>query len=682
MSSILHPDNDRSINPSDNDSIRDVIARYNGRRGFLTCSRGAAAALTLGGVAREADAHGYGGAANGAITFAGIPPNLNATFTDRISVPAGYTARVLIGWGDAIGRLGPAANTHWDAATAMTAALQQTTWGSHNDGMHFFGFPGFGGWGHRAHTQRGLLVCNHEYNDPGLLLNTTTYATDPMTQDKVDAQLASHGVSVFELKGRNGTVEIQRPSIFARRITSATPMRISGPAAGHALLQTAADPEGTTVLGTLNNCAHGYTPWGTYLTCEENFNGYFGTTAAKLAAAPLSNVERRYGLNATGFGYRWFEADPRFDIRDNPNEPNRFGWVVEIDPFNPWSRPVKRTALGRFKHESAQHVVGRDNKVAMYMGDDERNDYIYKFVCTRRYRPWHPSANRDLLDSGTLYVARFDADGTGTWLPLVWGQGGLTAANGFADQGAVLINARQAADRLGATMMDRPEWMAAHPRTRDVYVTLTNNNRRGSNPPSSNLADGSTTAGGARPPVDAANPRPINLYGHILRWTETDGDVGATTFDWEIFIECGDRLDSEPTQRGNISGDDLGAPDGLWFDKDGRLWVQTDQQGDGLGDWTNIGGNVMSCVDPETKQVTRFLTSPKNCEVTGVVSTPDGRAMFVGIQHPGEDWVGSFTANSTWPDSGVNGPTTQAAVVKPRSSVVVITKDDGGVIGT
>jgi len=689
MSSIMHPDNDSTINPSGNTSIRDVMAEFKGRRNFLKGSLGMAAVATLGGFATQAQA--YSGASptpgGGGITFTGVGANRPSNpggFVDAITVPLGYTAKVLIGWGDAIGRPGAMANTHWNAADPMTEAVQLTTFGQHNDGMHFFPFPAAGAAG--VSNDRGLLCVNHEYVDPGLSVNSATYGTHPLTGAEVAGQIASHGISVVELRKVGGEMKVHRPSVLARRITGKTPMRISGPAAGTALLKTTADPTGMQVLGTLNNCAHGFTPWGTYLTCEENFNGYFGTPAANLTAEPLTSLERRYGLSSTGFGYRWYEQDARFDIRVNPNEPNRFGWVVEIDPWNPNSQPIKRTALGRFKHESAGHVVGADNKVAIYLGDDERNDYQYKFVCTGVFNPKNRAANRDLLDSGTLYVAKFNADGSGTWLPLVWGQGDLTPANGFADQAEVLIKARQAADRLGATMMDRPEWVAVHPTTREVYLTLTNNNRRGSSPASSNNASGTTTAGGARPPVDAANPRVDNRYGHIIRWTEAGGDVGATTFDWDIFVECGDKstvLPNPTRYLGNIDGDDFGAPDGLWFDKDGRLWIQTDQQGDGLGDWANIGGNMMLCADPSTRQITRFLTSPKNCEVTGVVSTPDGKTMFVGIQHPGEDWApAGYTAKSTWPDSGVNGPTTQAVAVKPRSSVVVITKDDGGVIGT
>lgn len=435
------------------------------------------------------------------------------------------------------------------------------------------------------------------------------------------------------------------------------------------------------------------------LTCEENWNGYFGTNDAVLTQTPS---ERRYGVTRTGFGYRWHEVDPRFDVRVNPNEPHRFGWVVEIDPFNPKSTPVKRTALGRFKHEGAWVVTDDRDNIAVYMGDDERNEYVYKFVAKGKYdtrgdnRSRHP---RKLLDEGTLYVARFNADGSGVWLPLVWGQNGLTPENGFADQGEVLIKTRQAADRLGATMMDRPEWGAVHPKTREVYMTMTNNSRRGNTPVSSNNPNGANSAGGANPAVDASNPRPDNDFGHIVRWRETGNRVTATTFEWDLFVQCGDKSTTKTLgasytpgefggqsvgYEGNINGDDYGAPDGLWFDPDGRLWIQTDQAGNAQGDWVNIGGNVMMCADPVTGETRRFLTAPPHAEVTGVVTTPDGKTMFVGIQHPGEDWELGYTQNSAWPDNGANGPTTQSVngAAKPRSSVIVISKDDGGVIGS
>jgi hypothetical protein len=687
----LNP-HDTVTNASGNPSILQLIEqRQLSRRNFLKSSLGATAGATAMAVLGSTVVDGLTNFAKaapapaGGIDFEAVPPNV-IPMTDGVTVPKGYTARILLSWGDSL-----TSAPHWDPAGAMDEATQLRCFGGHNDGMHYFPFPG-----KRLGNERGLLVCNHEYVDPGLVNNTTTYATDAITLDKVRAQQAGHGVSVVDLQEKKGQFEVKRHSPFNRRITGNTPCAISGPAAGHPMMQTADDPTGMRVLGTLNNCAHGYTPWGTYLTCEENWNGYFGSKT-DLVQTPN---EKRYGVTKNGFGYRWHEADDRFDVNLNRNEPNRFGWVVEIDPWNPRSTPVKRTALGRFKHEGAWVAVDDKNRVAVYTGDDERNEYVYKFVCKRKFSPKHPIANRDLLDEGTLYVARFNADGSGRWLPLVWGQNGLTPENGFADQGEVLIKCRQAADRLGATMMDRPEWGAVHPVTREVYMTMTNNNRRGNTPVSSNNPDGSTSAASANPAVDAANPRPDNDYGHIIRWREDMGRADATSFEWDVFAQCGDKATTKTLggtytpgefggqavgYKGNINGDDYGAPDGLWFDQDGRLWIQTDQAGDAKGDWVNIGGNVMMCADPASGQTKRFLTAPPYAEVTGVVTTPDGRAMFVGIQHPGEDWVGNFTANSKWPDNGFNGPTTaseMAMVHKPRSSVVVITRDDGGVIGS
>ncbi|MFT3856056.1 MAG: PhoX family phosphatase [Aquabacterium sp.] len=500
-----------------------------------------------------------------------------------------------------------------------------------------------------------------------------------------------------------------------------------GPAAGHALLKsrafqitdaasidTGAMADGFTAFGTINNCANGYTPWGTYLTCEENWNGNFGATGAvdTSTATEIGKLNRRYGLSASGNGYRWHTTDARFDITTNPHEPHLFGWVVEIDPFNPTSTPVKRTALGRFKHESAQHVVDKDNRVALYMGDDERNEYIYKFVCAQAFNPNNRAANRDLLDSGVLYVARFNADLTGQWIALQPGTIGVdgkalrdnpnfSGADDAEVLAKILIKTRMAADAVGATMMDRPEWTGARPRIGgfsevEIYCTLTNNNRRGTLPASSNAADGSSAAGGARPPVDAANPREDNIYGHIIRWRETGQSVTATTFTWDLFLQAGDTATTKaakPTNdyKGNIvdlpnGSADFGAPDGLWFDHFGRLWVQTDQVGDASGDWVHIGANCMVCADPNTGECRRFLTSPNKCEVTGITMTPDGKTLFVGIQHPGEDSTAANpTQYSNWPQGQfaveADGITTLPPG-RPRSAIVVVTKDDGGVIGS
>lgn len=717
MSSKLHPDGklspqDTVANTSGNESILDLIQqREMNRRGFLKTSLGATAGVTatavlgsavVDGMTNVAEAkhfgHGGHGHACGEIGFTSVPPNV-VPMVDKITVPDGYDVKVLVSWGDSLNK-----KPNWDTAGAMTKAIQEHCYGAHTDGMHYFPFPGPLG------NKRGLLVTNSEYCDPGLVCNTTSYATATITQDMVDAQLAAHGVNVVTIGKQffgkdKGEWEIERQSPFNRRITGYTPCKISGPAAGHALLQTAADPSGTEVLGTLNNCSMGHTPWGTYLACEENFNGYFGANGT----FTQTTMEKRYGLTAGGFGYRWHEGDARFDMNANRNEPNRFGWIVEIDPWDRDSTPIKRTAMGRTKHEGATVVVGDDNTVVVYSGDDERNDYAYKFVCAKKLNRHNKKANRNLLDKGTLHVAKFNNDGTGQWIPLLPDTVGVNGvalrdnpnfAGGDDDEvlALILIKTRMAADAVGATMMDRPEWVTVHPTTGEVYMTLTNNSQRGKTGATINNPDGSTIAASAKPAVDAANPRPDNDYGHIIRWRENGGDVGATGFKWDIFVQCGDKATTKTLSgytvgeyggqavgyKGNIVGDDYGAPDGVWIDKDGRLWIETDQGGDATGDFANIGGNMLLCADTTTGETKRFLTSVPKSEVTGVITTPDGRTMFVGIQHPGEDWTGSFTAKSTWPDSGVNGPTTYkgSSPAKPRSSVVVITKDDGGVIGT
>ncbi|MBD0261542.1 MAG: PhoX family phosphatase [Tolypothrix sp. Co-bin9] len=720
MKGSLHPKNNVTLNPSGNESILKVIERMGMSRRRFILTAASASALTvvgevsIGGFLRSVEAApippgpGFRG-----IGFKSIPPNLNNPETgllekDLVSVPVGYKAEVLVAWGDPIMPGGQ----NWQPDVSQNAAAQEKQFGMHADGMHYFSFPKRGLFGRSM--QRGLLCVNHEYTHeeilhPDGLTFIPATATAPqsglpgsqVTIEKVRKSQAAHGMSVVELFKNGNKWTFNRHSLYGRRITANTEMYVSGPAAGDALLRSkkfSITPNGSvdtgrlnngyTAYGTLNNCAHGYTPWGTYLTCEENWNGYFANPTGDAPSIPgiekseILAGQNRYGIPRTETRYRWSEVDPRFDASTNPLEPHLFGWVVEIDPYNPKSTPVKRTGLGRCKHESAQVVVDDNDHVAFYLGDDERNEYIYKFVCARPLNRRDRNANRDMLDYGILYVAKFKDDGTGEWLPLVYGQSGLTPENGFRNQAEVLIKTRQAADRTGATMMDRPEWTAVRPRINgfqeiEVYCTLTNNNRRGTTPTSSNAPDGTTTAGGARPPVDAANPRPDNRYGHIIRWREDGRTVTATTFTWDLFVECGDKLSSDPNFVGNINGDDFGAPDGLWFDDFGRLWIQTDQAGDGLGDWKNIGSNVMVCADPNTRQIRRFLTSPTNCEVTGVITTPDGKAMFINIQHPGEDAVASNpTQFSNWPHSQGYGPSG-----RPRSSTVVITREDGGVIG-
>ncbi len=737
MKGHLHPKNDITINPSGNESILDVIGRVSmKRRRFITTTAAATAAtvfsdIAISGFLQTVEAAPVpAGLGFAGIGFESIEPNLLNPATgllekDLVTVPKGYTARILSAWGDPIMPGAP----NWLPDASQDAAAQEKQVGMNHDGMHFFPLPGRSYLNRtsglpvpvegRAYNNRGLLCVNHEYTQEIFLHPTGNESDDEMTIEKARKTQAAHGVSVQEVvKDRFGNSwSVNRNSRYGRRITANTEMRVSGPAAGDALMKSkkfSIQPNGSfeigtndgyTAYGTINNCAHGVTPWGTYLTCEENFQGYFTnrtfsndqeddvnndvlvSLGLEGKKADIINGQRRYGIPAGAGGRRWAVVDPRWDAFDNPLEPHLFGWIVEIDPYDPDSKPVKRTSMGRIRHESAQYVVDDNNRLAYYTGDDNRNEYIYKFVCDRQYNPNVRSANRDLLDHGTLYVAKFNDNGTGEWLPLVYGQGGLTPANGFNSQAEVLIKTRQAADRLGATMMDRPEWIAERPRIDgfnevEVYCTLTSNNRRveeGAANASVNNPDGTTPGGTANPPVDAANPRPDNIYGHIIRWRETGRSVAATTFNWDIFVLCGDKQNSNPNRQGNINGDDFVNPDGLWFDYYGRLWIQTDHAGTGRGTTINIGSNSIVCANPnDPREVKLFLSSPTDCEVTGIITTPDHRTMFINIQHPGSRGsVANPTSNSDWPHSQGYGPQG-----RPRSATVVITKNDGGIIGT
>ncbi len=585
---------------------------------------------------------------------------------DLVHVPEGYTARVFYAWGDPISD-GP----EFMQDASNTAADQAVQAGMHHDGMHFFPLPV--GSDSKDH---GLLVMNHEYIDPTLLHSGGGNGDSPAdyTLEKANKELAAHGVSVIEVKVVNGQWEIIRPSSLARRITMDTVMDIHGPAAGSDWMKTSEEPTGLLATGTMNNCAHGYTPWGTYLTCEENFHGYFaGYDATAPDQKSIDNLTR-YGISSTSSSrYGWELHHDRFDTAKQSNEPNRFGWVVEVDPFDPGSRPVKRTALGRIRHENAAHIVAKNGRVAVYMGDDAQHEYIYKFVTAASYNTSDRAANRDLLDEGILYVAKLNTDGTGDWLALVHGQNGLTTANGFEDQADVLVRTRAAADQVGATKMDRPEWIAVHPDTGDVYCTLTNNSKR--------TDDGTDKA------IDAANPRENNIHGHIIRWSERNSDATATAFDWDIFVLAGDPSSSEANFKGDIKGDIFSSPDGLWIDPRGVMWVQTDVSGSkqNKGDFLAFGNNQMLACDPADGEMRRFLTGPVGQEITGVITTPDMTAMFVNIQHPGDVPGGmrdagitktpnNPTAASSWPDGSRAG--------RPRAATVLITKDDGGIIGS
>ncbi len=571
-----------------------------------------------------------------------------ASTADTIVVPEGYVATTIAAWGEPIGV--PGHMPAWREDVSASAADQAVQMGMHHDGIHFYALAGS--------STRGLLAMNHEYVDDGLL-HAGGMAT--WTADKVKKAQAAHGVAVIEVERKGEGWAMVRPSAYARRFTASTPFALGGPAAGHPMMKTVADPAGRTVLGTFNNCASGKTPWGTYLSGEENFVFYFG-----LGEAAPDAHQKRWGLRKTAF-FRWDEHDERFNSAKHPNEFNRFGWVVEIDPMDPTSTPVKRTALGRAAHEGAWIAVTKDGRAVVYSGEDARFEYIYKFVSRDRIAPagngmTQAQANRELLDHGTLYVARFDADGSGRWLPLVHGQGPLTAANGFADQGEVVIKARQASDALGATKMDRPEWLAIDQQSGEVFCTLTNNSARGAKD---------------QPGVDAANPRANNVMGQIIRWKE-ERDFDATTMRWSHLVLAGDPANARPEARGNIQGDLFACPDGLTLDARGVLWIQTDMHASQMrkGELVQLGNNQMLACDRSTGEIRRFLTGPVNCEITGATQTPDGSTMFINVQHPGETPSDRSDPNepskfSTWPTGG-----------RPRSATVVIRRQDGGVIGT
>ncbi|EIJ42724.1 putative phosphatase [Beggiatoa alba B18LD] len=591
---------------------------------------------------------------------------------DKHVVPEGYSAKVLYRWGDPVSD-GPA--FRFDASN--TAAEQMVQAGAHHDGMHYFPIDQLTGGNSSSH---GLLVMNHEYIDDALLNTTGGYRDDKAgyTIEKANKEMAAHGVSVIEVRKSGSDWVVVRPSNYARRISTHTPMTLSGPAAGSRLMQTSADATGREVIGTINNCANGMTPWGTYLTCEENYQNYFIVPNASELTTEMQAIISRDRVSSSGTNYSWEVHYDRFNVNKEPHEVNRFGWVVEIDPFNPTSKPIKRTALGRFSHENAAYVLTNDNRVVVYLGDDKTNEFIYKFVSNRAYDKNNRTANMavgtGILDDGILYVAQYKADGTGVWLPLIHGQNGLTAENGFADQAEVLIKTRIAATLVGATPMDRPEWVAINPKNKQVYITLTNNSGRG------------TTN---NPATDAANPRAKNIMGHILRWTETNNDPAALTMKWDIYVLAGNPSSSVAENKGNIKGDIFACPDGLWFDDTGRLWIQTDMSDSVMldGEMAAFGNNQMLASDPTTGEIRRFFTGPIGCEVTGVITTPDQKTMFINIQHPGDVPKGLQTqlgtsrptpANphvaSNWPDFESNG--------RPRSSTIVITKNNSGKIGS
>jgi secreted PhoX family phosphatase len=478
------------------------------------------------------------------------------------------------------------------------------------------------------------------------------------TRRQVDVELAAHGLSVVEVqRGEGGQWSVVLDSRFNRRITATTPFTVTGPAAGNAWLQTSADPSGAKVAGTLNNCSGGKTPWGTVLSGEENFHQYFAHLNRLSPDTPRTRDHQRYGLTVGESDRKWERHHSRFNLQIEPNEPFRFGWVVEIDPFDPESTPKKRTALGRFKHEAATIVIAPGGQVALYSGDDERFEYVYKFVTAKPYNSKDRLANRDILDEGTLYAAKFKDDGSGEWMPLVYGQGPLTEANGFTSQGDVLIQTRRAADLLGATKMDRPEDIETSPKSGKVYLVMTNNVQRGT--------DGK--AG-----TDKANPRSQNRHGHIIELTEANNDHAATAFSWNMFLVCGDPKDESTYFAGYDKSQvsPISCPDNITFDLNGNLWIATDGQEGTLK--VHDGLFAVPVEGAERGRLRQFFRSVRGSEVCGPEFTPDNTTLFVAVQHPGEGETSTFDKpTSLWPD----GKT------PPRPTVLAIQAENGGRIG-
>ncbi|EJB8467689.1 TPA: PhoX family phosphatase [Acinetobacter baumannii] len=721
-----HEDQELDNNTSDNIHFRDILEQHISRRSLITKAASGAVALTLASTLTGCnDNDDDSGSNNGGttpvdpnkkpekLTFTPVAKNLN----DIVTVPEGYEANVIYALGDSINpRVGD-----WDDNNIPSGPSFQFRSGDCHDGMHYFGLNTSTNRFDETVSAQGLLVMNHEYiNQTFLHPKGPTKVDGRRPEDEVIRETNAHGVSVIHIKKDPTTqkVEIIKNSIFNRRITASTVMEFAGAAAGSSLLATRFSPAGRQTRGTHNNCGNGYTPWGTYLTTEENFIGYFArsTTDDTLRTPEEIIALKRYGLKAgSSSRYGWetaigqVESQDLYDrwnadvkaaqaTQDYRNGPNTFGWMVEIDPFDGRQNPVKRTSLGRFAHEDSacRAVVGQP--LAFYMGDDSRGEYIYKFVSTA---VWDTkdinggyTAGDKYMNAGKLYVAKFNNDGSGQWVELAYGKNGLNESNTtypFKSQADVVTFARLAADSVGATKMDRPEWCTVNPVNGEIYVTLTNNSNRGK--------DYAT---------DAANPRNYtdlyagtkeqkgNVNGHIIRFKETDDKTTAETFKWDIYL-----FGAEASMASNINlsgltdNNDFSSPDGMWFDPRGVLWIETDdgaytdvtncmmlaalpgQIGDGGKVTTSNGQQTITGAKVTDATLRRFLVGPKQCEITGIAMTPDYKAIFINVQHPGEDSPSYAKPESNWPATQKD-PSNKTA--RPRSATVVITRKDGGVI--
>lgn len=629
LDDLSFDDYDEAINPKPDDNDFDAIVDLAlSRRGFMKGVIAFGGAATLG-VTTTALTSLSAEASNNRFGFTAVA----ASTGDTIVVPEGYNWHVATRWGDPLFSDVP----EFDHATRGTAASQARAFGDNNDGMSIFSDK----------DGRQILVANNEYTNRSVMWGNNPdgkFASD----DDINKGKNAHGLTAAELKEVDGKWQIVKDSPYNRRFTPDEPMDITGPARAHDMMKTNADPGGVTALGTFNNCGNGRTPWGTYLACEENFNGYFGTTDAD--SYQQDAAKKRYGVSGKDRGYGWWKVDDRFDVAKDPNESNRHGYITEVDPYNPTSKPKKRTALGRFKHENAEVVVNSDGRIAIYMGDDERGEFLYRYLSDGVYA--EGGNTDDLMENGTIYAAKFDADGTGKWLA-------LTPETTGMDKATICIQTRMAASKVGATTMDRPEWVTANPLKAEIYCALTNNKNRGLK----------TNAGGDETPVGGPNPREANKYGQIVRWWPSNADHTANTFKWDLYLMAGNPTVHEDKNGGssNITeGNMFNSPDGLSFDNKGLLWIQTDGNYSNEKDFAGQGNNQMLIGDPSTGEVRRFLVGPKQAEITGIAWAADRRTVFVGVQHPGE------RGDSNWPDGGDK---------TPRSSIVAVRRDDGGPIG-
>ncbi|QND47800.1 PhoX family phosphatase [Rhizobium lusitanum] len=637
-------------NCTDNPTMGEIIGRRFSRRGFLQGSLAVSAIAATVGPLALVSAEKARAAGGSAFAFKEIEAGVDADH----HVAEGYDANVLLRWGDALFADSPAFDPKNQSAEA-----QRRQFGYNNDYVGYIPLEGS--------SEHGLLVVNHEYTNPHLMFPGLVTIADgkikqaPLSKEQVDIEMAAHGGTVVEIRKVDGKWQVVPDGKYNRRITATTEMQLTGPAAGNDRLKTSADATGAKVFGTLNNCAGGVTPWGTYIMAEENFHGYF---SGKLPEGHKEAANyKRYGVPEGS--YEWANFYERFDLSKEAHEPNRYGWVVEVDVLDPQSVPKKRTALGRTKHEGAANIVSKDGRVVLYLGDDERFDYVYKFVTAGTYNAADRATNLDLLDNGTLYVAKFSEDSTLAWLPLTFGQGPLTAEHGFASQADVLIETRRAADLLGATKMDRPEDIEPNAVNGKVYVMLTNNSKR--------KAD----------QVDAANPRADNAFGHIIEISEEDGVFSATKGKWEVLLKCGDpsvaavgaSFSTETTKNGWF-----GMPDNCSIDAAGRLWVATD------GNSNKATGRTDGLWAVDTEGDARatsklFYRVPVGAELCGPLFLPDDQTAFVAVQHPGDggdDWSGHGRPSyyedlsTRWPDFKPDMPV--------RPAVVAITKTGGGKI--